>query len=649
MKARAKDIWIPGPGDVADANVTELANLLGLSDFDALYAFSIREPAAYWAAVNRYCGIRWSKDYDIYCDDSRGKALPSWFVGGELNWVDTVLARADDEAGAARLAVVAERENGAVGTASYAELRDEVRGMAAGLLDIGVRRGDRIGLLMENGREATTAMLALAYMGAIAVPLFSGFGVDPIVSRLRVCAARGLLATSGFLRRGKAVDVRPILSQVRAQLPGLDIVVVKDSPEIPPHRDVGAAGPLWRELFKDPSSALPSCRMSPDDPFMIVFTSGTTGRPKGAVHTHGGFPLKIAHDAAVHFNVKAGDVFCWPADMGWIAGSLVLASALMRGATLVCYDGAPDYPDWSRMGRLIERYRVTHYGSAPTLIRGLAENERTSTLGDRSSIKLLITAGETIAPEHFRWFQRHFGRGECPLINYTGGTEVSGGLLSSVVVKPIVPAGFNTRSPGVAADVVDASGTPVTGRIGELAVLEPFVGMTKAFWQDEQRYLETYWEIVEGMWIHGDLALKDDDGNYFLMGRSDDTIKIAGKRVGPAEMEDIVATLEGVGEVAVIGVEDAAKGQAIVVFVTAPGIGDPDALTRTVGESIRRRLGKAFAPREVLVVPQLPKTRSSKTMRRIIRGIYDGKPLGDLSSLLNPESIGQIESLLRGR
>jgi acetyl-CoA synthetase len=638
-----KDVWHPTAAVVENAQVTHLASRLGVDSFDALYEMSLRNPEAYWREVNRFCGVRWSRDYQQYCDVSRGTPFPSWFVGGELNWVDTIL---DNTEAAGRPAVIAEREGGSARRVTYSELRDEVRSVAAGLLSIGMKRGDRIGLLMENGIEATVSLLAISYIGAITVPLFSGFGADAITSRLYSCSARGLIATSGFQRRGSFVDVRATVDAVRAKLPELSIVVIKRSPEdtAPPHAD--ASYIPWEDLRRPPAEAPPSARMSPNDPFMVIFTSGTTGKPKGAVHVHGGFPIKIAHDAAVHFDVDAEAVFCWPADIGWIAGALVLCSALLRGATLVCYDGAPDFPDWSRMANLVERYRVTHFGSSPTLIRGFASHEVSSTAADLSSLRLLITAGETIAPEHFIWFQRHFGRGTCPLINYTGGTEVSGALLSSVVVKPIVPAGFNGRSPGVAVEVVDSDGTPVTGVVGELAVLAPFVGMTAAFWQDEERYLDTYWRTVPGMWIHGDLAIKDQTGNFFLLGRSDDTIKVAGKRVGPAEVEEILVEIPGVREAAVIGATDPVKGQAIVAFIACDE-GTEGMVGRTAVARVQERFGKPFAPRAVYVVPQLPKTRSLKIMRRVIRSIYSGSPAGDLSSLVNPESIGEIEHVIR--
>ena len=642
MALDSNDIWQPTAEYIDRAQVTALSKRLGAKDSDALYELSLAEPELYWREVTSFCNIRWSRDYDRYCDLSRGAPFPAWFVGGELNWVDTVL---DNPEWAARTAVLAEREDGSVREVTYGELKDEVRSLAAGLLGLGLKRGDRIGLLMENGIEASASLLAVSYIGAIVVPLFSGFGTDAVVARLGSCAAKALLATTGFQRRGRFISTRDTIASVRKELPGLELVVLKRSPEDTGPADAVADCYDWQSVRKSPDSAPPSARMSPNDPFMVIFTSGTTGKPKGAVHVHGGFPIKIAHDSAVHFDVGAGDVFCWPADMGWIAGSLILGSALLRGATLVCYDGAPDYPDWSRMGRLIETYRVTHYGSAPTLIRGLSSNEAVSTAPDLSSLRLLITAGESIASEHFVWFEQAFGRGECPLINYTGGTEVSGCLLSSVVTKPIVPAGFNTRSPGVACDVLDSAGRPLIGAIGELAVLAPFVGMTASFWQDEQRYLETYWSTVPGVWIHGDLAMRTEEGHYFLLGRSDDTIKVAGKRVGPAEVEEILVEIDGVVEAAVIGAEDPVKGQALVAFLTCSG--PTDDILKLATARIQERLGKPFAPRAVFVVPQLPKTRSSKIMRRVIRSVYSGSPAGDLSSLVNPEAIADIERIVR--
>jgi acetyl-CoA synthetase len=328
--------------------------------------------------------------------------------------------------------------------------------------------------------------------------------------------------------------------------------------------------------------------------------------------------------------------------MGWIGGAMVTGVALMRGCTLVCYDGTPDFPDWSRMSRIIERHRVTHFGVAPTLIRGLAGNESAALQGDVSSLRVLVTAGEAIDPETFAWHQRTFGRGVAPLINFTGGTEASGALLSSVVVRPIRAAGFNCISPGVAVDVVDATGKPVKDEVGELAVLRPFVGMTQSFWQDDARYLETYWSAVPGMWIHGDLAIRTSDGQFFMRGRSDDTLKVAGKRLGPAEVEDVVLESDRVREAAAIGVDDAAKGQKLIVFVVPADGAEAVEVERLVIAHVEKRLGRAFRPARVHVVPDLPKTRTTKVMRRVIRSVYCGLPIGDATTLANPASLDAI-------
>ena len=634
------DTWYPRPEHFVSSNVALLAKKLGVADYDALYRLSIEKPDVYWRTVVDFCGIVWSRDYAHFIDITRGKEFPSWFVGGELNWIDTVLAKADDPVCSARLAVVAEAEDGTISSVTYAELGDRVRRLAAGLTSLGIARGDRLGLLIEPGIDATVSLLAISYIGAIVVPLFSGFGVDPIVTRLSSCGARALIATTGFHRRARRVDTTEIAVEARKRL-ALEFLILK----LAPGEALTVPNTVaWNRLAETtPPTGQVSARMTPNDPFMIIHTSGTTGKPKGTVHTHGGFPLKIAHDSAIHFDIKAGDIFFWPADMGWIAGALIIASALIHGATMVCYDGAPDFPSWSRMSQMIERHKVTHFACGPTMIRGFAANEAAALTGDVSSIRVLITGGEVIDPENFVWHRLHFGNGLAPLINYSGGSEASGALVSSVVVKPIEPGGFNTASPGIAVDVLDASGASLLSEIGELTILEPFVGMTRSFWQEDERYLETYWRAIPGKWVHGDLAIKTPTGGFLLRGRSDDTIKVAGKRLGPAEIEEILLELPGVSEAAAIGIDDPVKGQMLVVFVVASQTAPhEDDLRKAIGAHVELRLGKLYRPGRVHFVPRLPKTRTAKVMRRVIRGAYCGLPLGDISSLDDPSTINEI-------
>jgi acetyl-CoA synthetase len=636
--------WVPGPTQLNASGVVQLMRALGVDRYEDLLEASVDDPARYWHRVLQHCGIVWDRQPDGYLDERGGPQFPRWFPGGRLNWVRTVMSWAAHPPTAGVPALVVEAEDGTVRRLTYAQLDAQVRQFAVALQGAGVGKGDRVGLLMENGIEASVSLLALAWIGAIVVPLFSGFGADPIVARLSDADAHAVIASTAFMRRGRRTDVQGPLREAWARLPALARVIWKrtGNEALSDPRDLD-----WDALMAGAHGR--SCEalvVGPDEPFMVIYTSGTTGRPKGIVHTHGGFPLKIAHDAVVHLDVGPGDVFCWAVDMGWIAGPLVLCSALMRGATLVAYPGAPDHPDWSRMSRLIAHHRVTHFGAAPTLIRGLASHEAIAVQGDMASVRVLITAGEGIDPEHFVWFQRHFGRGTQPVINYTGGTEVSGGLLGSVVVRPIPPAGFNSTSPGIAVDVVDGEGRSVVDTVGELVIRRPFVGMTRSFWNDDERYLETYWRALPGVWRHGDLALRRSDGNFFMRGRSDDTLKIAGKRLGPAEVEEVVVEVPGVAEAAAIGVDDAQKGQRLVVFVVPlPDSGSradtlPDEVSRRVGE----RLGKPFRPAAVHVVAQLPKTRSSKIMRRVIRSAYCSLPPGDLSSLDNPSALEAIRA-----
>lgn len=636
------DLWRPSDAQVAQANVTALMKRLELGGYEALYRFSIERPDEYWRAVLDACGIRWARPYESFVDFSAGREFPRWFVGGELNWTDTIFAWAKDPATAGRTALVAENETGATERLSYGALHGRVRRLAGGLRQLGIARGDRVGLLMEPGTGAVVSMLALSYIGAVVMPLFSGFGADPIASRLSQCKARALIATTGFFRRGKWVDRQEACLEATREA-GTEFLILRTAQ---PDAALPPAAVDWHRLAAAEPLGPDAEPMSTQDRFMVFFTSGTTGKPKGIVHTHGGFPLKIAHDAHVHFDMKRDDVFFWPADMGWIAGALIIAATLTNGATMVCYDGAPDVPDWSRMSRMIERHRVTHFGTAPTMIRGFSVNMPAATAGDVSSVRLLITGGESIDAEHFAWHGRHFGRGVAPVINYSGGTEASGGLVSSVIVKPIPPAGFNTPSPGIAVDVVSPDGEPVRDQVGELVVRAPFVGMTSSFWEDDARYLETYWRTIDGIWVHGDLALRDRDGNFFIKGRSDDTLKLAGKRTGPAEIEDVLMEVPGIAEVAAIGVEDARKGQVLVVFAVARDRGQPaDELAGNLLDQSEKRLGRAFRPAKVHIVSQLPKTRTAKIMRRLIRAAYSHQPLGDLSSIDNPASLDEIAAL----
>lgn len=640
-------LWTPTEEATAQSQIMHFARSAGLANFDDVLKLSLEDPARYWAEVLRFLDVRWKAPYDQYVDTSAGIPFPRWFTGGSINITDTALRWADDPATTSKVAIIAEHEDGSVETLTYSELRKYVWRFAAALSARGVTRGDRVGFILPNGIEAAVVFLGLAHIGAVAVPLFTGFGVEAIVARLGIAEAKCLIAARGFQRRGKWVDLTATIVAAQQRLPLLQEVIVtgKESEGDSP------AGFLdWDEVVNEAAeTALPSAPMEPDDPFMIIFTSGTTGAPKGAVHTHGGFPLKIAHDAAFHFDLSDRDTWFWPADMGWVVGPITVFGATARGSTLVFYDGAPDYPDASRFARVVSRHGITHLGASPTLVRSLAAASEEKVFRsdvDLSAIRVLITAGEVIDRHHMLWFAQRFGGGKSPVINYTGGTEVSGALLSSVIVRPIQSTEFNTASLGVAVDVADENGHTVESGAGELVIRAPFVGMTKGFWKANERYLDAYWQRFPDTWVHGDLALKSQDtqvgfATFEILGRSDDTLKIAGKRVGPAEVEDIATQAPGCVEAAAIGVEDPIKGQALVVFVVTQS---PSGIA-TIGDRIEQQLGKPFRPKAIYAVVALPKTRNGKIMRRAVKAAYLGNPTGDISAMEDPAVLQWVRAL----
>jgi acetyl-CoA synthetase len=384
-----------------------------------------------------------------------------------------------------------------------------------------------------------------------------------------------------------------------------------------------------------------------DDTFMLIYTSGTTGRPKGTVHVHGGFPIKATQDMVHCFDVAATDRFLWYTDIGWMMGPWVICGTLTVGATLVLFDGIPDFPAPDRLWSVVERRRVSVLGVAPTVIRSLMRYGDEPPLShDLSALRVLGSSGEPWNDEPWLWFLERIGGGRCPIINYSGGTEVSGGILGGNLLTPLRPGAFAGPVPGMVADVLDEAGRPVRERVGELAVRRPWPGMTRGFWRDPERYLETYWSRFPNVWVHGDWAEVGRDGLWYIRGRSDDTIKLAGKRLGPAEVESVLVAHPAVSEAAAVGVPDPLSGEALVVFcVLAAGVADAPELRQELGAEVAAALGRALRPHAVEVVAELPKTRNAKILRRVLRAVYLGADPGDLTMLENPSAVEVIRSL----
>lgn len=491
--------------------------------------------------------------------------------------------------------------------------------------------------------EIVVVMLAIIKTGGIFLPLFSGFGTAAIVSRLKDADAKALFTADGTYRRGKFCAMKPIADEAVAQIPTLKHLIILKSRGGWMTQTPGAAEIPLPE--RTPSSASePAERTSGEDPMMIIYTSGTTGKPKGAVHTHCGFPIKSAQDMWMGLDLHSDETLWWMTDMGWMMGPWEVFGTLLLGATMMLFDGAPDFPRPDRVWGLVDRHKVTALGVSPTLIRALRRHgDQIVHRHDLSSLRKFASTGEPWNPDPWMWLFQNVGRGKLPIINYSGGTEISGGIVMGNVLTPMKPCAFSGPLPGMAADVVDENGKSVRGQVGELVIREPWIGMTRGFWKDRQRYLDSYWSRFPDVWVHGDWAAIDDDGLWYILGRSDDTIKIGGKRLGPAEVESILVAHPQVSEAAAVGVPDSIKGEALVCFcVLKKGVNGNVDLAKDLKKKVGIELGKALAPKEILFVGDIPKTRNAKVMRRIVRAAYLGEKPGDTSALENPSAVEEI-------
>ncbi len=638
-------VWRPTPEYVDRSHLQRFMDRHGLKSFAALLQRSTDDVAWFTDAVLKHLDVQFQKPYTQVVDLNRGIQWPRWCVDGQLNIVTNCLDKYQHGPElAARPALVWEGEEGRTRTLTYADLHREVNRCANALRAFGLGKGDAIGLYMPMTPEIVIALLAIVKIGGIVLPLFSGYGVSAIVSRLADGNAKALFTADGVFRRGSVAPMKPVADEAAAQVPSLQKMIVLQRAGNPvdmqPGRDV-----WWHAAVAVQSDVAAPEATSAEDPLMIIYTSGTTGRPKGAVHTHCGFPVKAAQDMAFGTDVQPGDVMYWMTDMGWMMGPWLVFGTLLLGATMFIYDGAPDFPGPDRLWALVERHHVSHLGISPTLVRALIKfGDEPVKKHDLSALRFFGSTGEPWNPDPWLWLFHTVGEGKRPIINYSGGTEISGGIVMGNPLLPLKPCAFSAPCPGIAADVVDENGHSVRNQVGELVIRAPWIGMTRGFWKDPQRYEDTYWSRFPNVWVHGDFAAVDPDGLWYILGRSDDTIKVAGKRLGPAEVESILVAHPAVVEAAAIGVPDEVKGSAVVCFcVLRPGHAASDPLRQELRAKVAAELGKPLQPREVRFVKDLPKTRNAKVMRRIIRAAYLGQDPGDTSSLENPAAVDEIK------
>jgi acetyl-CoA synthetase len=615
-------VWRPDDETLERANATRLVRRAGTNGYRDLVRRSAEDPDWFWPLVVDDLRIEFAEPWTQVYDNSRGPEWTTWFVGGKVsiahNCVHRWAASRPDAPAAVGIG-----EDGSRRAHTYAELSRDVTRLAEHLASLGVGPGDRVAIYLPMSPDVAVASHAIAHLGAIQVPVFSGFAAPAVKQRLEASEAKVVITQHSSSRRGREI---PMLDVVRET--GVDVQVV--------------LAPFELDAYPGELAAL---QVDSETPYLLTYTSGTTGKPKGVVHVQGGFLVSIAREAAYQADVHEGDVMLFATDMGWIMGPWTVVGVGALGGTVVFLEGAPDWPTPFRLWETVEQERVTSLGLSPTLVRALIPHGDPTS--DLSSLRTFVTTGEPWNAEPYRWLFETVGGSRVPVINCSGGTEVGACFLSPAPVEPIKACSLGGPALGMAMDVVDADGRSLvgTGEVGELVCRKPFPGMTRGFWRDPGKFVETYWSRLPGVWVHGDWASVDEDGFWFLHGRSDDTLNIAGKRIGPAELESAAVGHPAVREAAAIGVPHAVKGETSWIFCClVPGA---TATPEEVAAHVADELGKAFKPDRILFVDALPKTRSAKIVRRAVRATALGEDPGDLSSLENPEALDDIALAVR--
>ena len=647
-----KPIWSPSSNVIESSQLARWMEVLGRPldtqqpevAVSQLIEWSQNEPEAFWDALLKDLGVVWSTPYEKVLDLSRGPEWADWFVGGRtnlaLNCVDLPATETPD-----RLALVGEEEDGTVRRWTFAEVADEVDRWAAALRHRGIQPGDRVGCLMPMVAEVAIAMLATMKVGAVFIPIFSGYAAPSVRERLEDAGAKCLFTADLGYRRGTAFDLKSHADEAVEGLKDLETVFVLQrgdgSASMHSERDV-----WWHEIPVSDEGDTSTQMMGALDPCLMIYTSGTTGKPKGTIHTHAGCMAQMGKELRFNFDVgRDDDLFWWFTDIGWMMGPWeIIGCWLNRTPFLVC-EGAPDYPGPDRLWEMIDRHKVSHLGISPTAIR-LLMRSGLDPLKDKSlaSLRILGSTGEPWDPESYRWFHENVGRSRLPIINISGGTDIVGCFLAPLPVLPITETSLQSPGLGMNIDVFNDAGESVEEEVGYLVCKSPAPSMTRSLWKADEKYIETYWSRFPGVWNHGDWARRDRDGQWYLFGRADDTLNIAGRRVGPGEVESALIDHDAVSEAAAIGVPDDLKGTELVCFVVLhSGQEETDDLRNQLKAQVVEALGKVDRPRSIFFVDDLPKTRSAKIVRRLIRARHLGeKDLGDLTSVANPEALEGI-------
>jgi acetyl-CoA synthetase len=610
-----------------------------------MYQRSIQDPERFWAEEARK--LDWFKTWDKVLDWQ--PPFARWFEGGKLNACYQCVDRHVKTWRRSKVAIYWEGELGDSQVLSYSTLYRWVNKFASVLKNLGVNKGDTVALYLPMIPELPIFMLACARIGAPHTVVFSGFSAQALADRINDIKAKVLVTADAGFRRGKHLELKSICDEAAALSPSIEKVVVARRAGIPidmkPGRDV------WlHELLDDAASFVPAEPVEATHPLYILYTSGTTGKPKGIVHGTGGYLVFTNCGYEWVFDVKEESVYWCTADVGWVTGhSSIVYGPLCHGAAIVLYEGAPDYPSVDRWWDIVEKYGVSILYTSPTGIRMLMQyGEDVVKRHDLSSLELLGSVGEAINPEAWQWYYRVIGGERCPIVDTWWQTETGGTMISptpGIELVPLKPGSATFPLPGVNADILDEDGKPVpAGEKGYLVIKSPWPGMLMGVYGDPERYQETYWSKFPGMYYSGDYAIRDKDGYFWLLGRADEVLKIAGHRIGTIEIEDAAVSYDAIVEAAVASRPDEVKGESVVIFaILQQGVEPSQELKNKIKQHIRKVLGPVATPDEIYFVPKLPKTRSGKIMRRVLKAVASGTSIGDLTTLEDGTSVDEVK------
>jgi len=597
----------------------------------------------FWESVDQDIGIIWDEPYTKTLDMSNGIAWSKWFVNGKTNIYKSSVEKFAKQT-PNKIAYHFISENGIETKLSYFELDSKVSKLANGLKSLGIKKGDIIAIYLPMIEEAIVSILAAAKIGAIQTIIFSGYSSESLQIRLQDCHAKILLTSDGFNRKGKSVSQKTTIESAIIDTDIEKIIMVsymgidqyKKSKKIQ----------FYDELISTQSDSCDTEIMDSEDPLFILYTSGTTGKPKGVIHTHGGFSVFAGHQASYLVDIHQNDTLFWPADVGWITGLVWnVYGLLIMGASAIIYDGALDYPTEDRIWQILSKHKATIFGISPTAVR-LFKKNNAQPLKKYSLDKLrnIPTTGEPLDEDSWWWLFEKVGNKKIPIMNLSGGTEIGGAMLSVFPGMKLKPSTVGIPVPGMNLDIVDDDGNSVREKNGYLVIKSPWPAMTRGLLHDDDRYIKTYWSRFENIWFHGDYVFADSDNLWYMHGRTDDVINVSGHRMSTSEIEHIVISHKKISDAASISIPDAITGEAIVVFFVA----DKKKYTNLefeVIEHISNRIGKIAKPKHVFQLSDLPKTSTGKIMRRLLKTKLMGEELGDLSSLENPDILEEISKL----